>query len=82
MINKKISGASRDMIKTKRFCQGRFNYSVKYHQFQMKVIDEVTGKETMELFHEEVVKYFELPFKLGTQTQIGLCTNTGDYYRQ
>jgi hypothetical protein len=70
------------MVKTRRFQHGRFNYYIDYHQFQMKVVDEETGKETLELVHREVSKYYEFPFTFGTQTQFGLCEDTAAYYRQ
>ena len=70
------------MVRTKRIQHGRFNYSIEYRQFQMDVIDEETGKVTKQLMHREVTKYYEFPFTFGTQTQFGVCENTGDYYRQ
>ena len=70
------------MIKTRRFQHGRFNYSIEYKQFQMDVIDTETGEKKRQLVHQEVAKYYEFPFTFGTQTQFGLCEDTGAYYRQ
>jgi len=69
------------ITKTKLFANGRLNYSVKYHQFTTTVTDVDTGLQTKELFHEETVKYFQLPFEFGTQVQFGPCDDTGQYYR-
>ena len=69
------------MVKTKRFQNGKFFYSIKYNQFQMNVIDEDTGEEKMELVHQEVAKYIEFPFYIGCITQFGRCDDTGQYYR-
>ena len=69
------------MVRTKRFQHGKFFYSIKYNQFQMNVIDEITGKEKTELVHREVAKYFEFPFYFGCITKFGRCEDTGAYYR-
>lgn len=69
------------MIRTRTFQHGRFNYSVKYRQYQMKTIDTETGKESLELVHEERVKYYQFPFTFGNSVQFGLCEDTGAYYR-
>jgi hypothetical protein len=70
------------MKRTKLFDNGRINYSIKYKQYQMKTIDTETGKESMELVHEEQVKYYEFPFTFGMSVQFGLCEDTAAYYRQ
>ena len=70
------------MIKTKRFCNGKFNYSIKYEQFQQKVIDEDTGAVTLELYHQEKVKSYKFPFTFTTTVQICPCKDTKDYYQQ
>jgi hypothetical protein len=70
------------MIKTRRFQHGRFNYSIDYRQFQMEVIDEITGETTKQLMHREEVHYFELPFYFGKCVQFAPCEDVGAYYRQ
>ena len=70
------------MFKTRLFQHGRINYSIKYKQFQMKIMDEVTGEKTNQLCHEERVKYYEFPFKFGETVQWGPCEDPGEYYRQ
>ena len=69
------------MLRTRRFQGGRFNYFIDYRQYQMEVIDEVTGEKTKQLMHREFVKFFEFPFRFGAQTQFGPCRDTGEYYR-
>jgi hypothetical protein len=69
------------MIKTRTFQHGRFNYSIKYHQFQMPLTDVDTGESKLTLCHCEEVKYYEFPFTFGTETQCGICEDTAAYYR-
>ena len=69
------------IIKAKRFECGRFNYSIKYKQFQMEVNDTETGEKTLVLCHVEEVKFYEFPFRFGKLVQFGECKDTGEYYR-
>lgn len=69
------------IIKTKRFENGRFNYSIKYKQFQTKEHDTKTGETSMILCHAEEVKFYKFPFKFGKIVQFGKCEDTSDYYR-
>ena len=69
--------------KTKRFANGRFNYSIVYKQFQMDTIDELSGDRTVKLMHSEHVKFVQLSYPFfGESIQFGRCTDTADYYRQ
>ena len=66
------------IIKSKRFENGRFNYSIKYKQFQMKDADS----EKKQLYHAEEVKFYKFPFTFGKIIECGLCEDTREYYRQ
>jgi hypothetical protein len=71
-----------NLIRTKRFQDGCFNYSIEYTQYQDMVFDEETNRETPILCHIEVVKFYKFPFLFGTNIQVGQCHDTGEYYRQ
>lgn len=74
------------IIKTKRFQNGRFNYSIKYKQMQIDVNEGLDSPEMPEkclvLCHQETVKYIGWPWLFGTRVQFGACEDTADYYRQ
>lgn len=70
------------MLRTRRFQHGRFNYSIEYTQFEMELIDEITGEKTIQLMQREEVKYFELPFYFGKCVQFAPCEDPNEYYSQ
>ena len=82
MASKPFKVITMKIKKTKRFQDGKFNFSIKYKQFQYPVQKEDGTIAGYILCHSETAKYIGFPDLFGTKIQVGVCDDTADYYRQ